>query len=313
MTASSRELKPGARPVDASPGILTSPCDGIVGACGRDRRHAVVPGERLRLHARGSLEGFAAGRAVPERLLRHAAAYRRHVSPLPRAVRLRDRRGDVRVRRYVERESDRAEANRAALLQERARCRSIAAPRRRANRPFWCPSPRSWWRASTSSSSTCRSTCGIAGRTGLPAARPRGRATSWGTSAMDPPSSLSAPVVCRCARTCTRAPASRRASRCSGICKGFGPTPRLAQATTRRFVTPESSAVRSDVTSAWNSASVATAQDRASVTREQRRAGEREARTWEIGHESRHLHRQRLREGQWRDDDAAGRARTCAR
>ena len=30
-----RALKPGARPVDASPGILTSPCDGIVGACGR--------------------------------------------------------------------------------------------------------------------------------------------------------------------------------------------------------------------------------------------------------------------------------------
>ncbi|MBI1397921.1 MAG: phosphatidylserine decarboxylase [Betaproteobacteria bacterium] len=30
-----RELKPGARPVDMSPGILTSPCDAIVGACGR--------------------------------------------------------------------------------------------------------------------------------------------------------------------------------------------------------------------------------------------------------------------------------------
>ena len=30
-----RELKPGARPVDPEPAILTSPCDGIVGACGR--------------------------------------------------------------------------------------------------------------------------------------------------------------------------------------------------------------------------------------------------------------------------------------
>jgi phosphatidylserine decarboxylase len=29
-----RELKPGARPVDPDPGVLTSPCDGIVGACG---------------------------------------------------------------------------------------------------------------------------------------------------------------------------------------------------------------------------------------------------------------------------------------
>jgi phosphatidylserine decarboxylase len=30
-----RELKPGARPVDGDPDIITSPCDGIVGACGR--------------------------------------------------------------------------------------------------------------------------------------------------------------------------------------------------------------------------------------------------------------------------------------
>ena len=29
-----RELKPGSRPVHADPAILTSPCDGIVGACG---------------------------------------------------------------------------------------------------------------------------------------------------------------------------------------------------------------------------------------------------------------------------------------
>ncbi len=30
-----RQLKDGARPVDATPGLLVSPCDGIVGACGR--------------------------------------------------------------------------------------------------------------------------------------------------------------------------------------------------------------------------------------------------------------------------------------
>lgn len=29
-----RELKPGARPIDPDPAVLTSPCDGIVGACG---------------------------------------------------------------------------------------------------------------------------------------------------------------------------------------------------------------------------------------------------------------------------------------
>ena len=30
-----RELKEGARPVDPDPAVLTSPCDGIIGACGR--------------------------------------------------------------------------------------------------------------------------------------------------------------------------------------------------------------------------------------------------------------------------------------
>jgi phosphatidylserine decarboxylase len=30
-----RELKPGARPIDADPQVLTSPCDAIVGACGQ--------------------------------------------------------------------------------------------------------------------------------------------------------------------------------------------------------------------------------------------------------------------------------------
>jgi phosphatidylserine decarboxylase len=29
-----RELKPGSRPVDPDPGVITSPCDAIVGACG---------------------------------------------------------------------------------------------------------------------------------------------------------------------------------------------------------------------------------------------------------------------------------------
>ncbi|HVO89004.1 MAG TPA: phosphatidylserine decarboxylase, partial [Casimicrobiaceae bacterium] len=30
-----RELKPGARPIDTDPAVVVSPCDGIVGACGR--------------------------------------------------------------------------------------------------------------------------------------------------------------------------------------------------------------------------------------------------------------------------------------
>src|SRR6516164_1563369 len=30
-----RQLKDGARPIDVRPGVLVSPCDAIVGACGR--------------------------------------------------------------------------------------------------------------------------------------------------------------------------------------------------------------------------------------------------------------------------------------
>jgi phosphatidylserine decarboxylase len=37
-----RELKPGARPVDPNPTHLVSPCDGIVGACGSIERGTVV-------------------------------------------------------------------------------------------------------------------------------------------------------------------------------------------------------------------------------------------------------------------------------
>jgi phosphatidylserine decarboxylase len=42
-----RELKPGARPIDCDPRTLTSPCDAIVGACGR------VDGNEL-IQAKGS-------------------------------------------------------------------------------------------------------------------------------------------------------------------------------------------------------------------------------------------------------------------
>jgi phosphatidylserine decarboxylase len=37
-----RELKPGARPVDRDPRIITSPCDAIVGACGRINRNELI-------------------------------------------------------------------------------------------------------------------------------------------------------------------------------------------------------------------------------------------------------------------------------
>ncbi|MEA3174981.1 MAG: phosphatidylserine decarboxylase [Gammaproteobacteria bacterium] len=37
-----RELKAGARPIDPRPGLMVSPCDGIVGACGRVSDGAVL-------------------------------------------------------------------------------------------------------------------------------------------------------------------------------------------------------------------------------------------------------------------------------
>lgn len=47
-----RELKPGARPVDPDPGLATSPCDGIVGACGRIAGTELlqIKGSPYRLH-----------------------------------------------------------------------------------------------------------------------------------------------------------------------------------------------------------------------------------------------------------------------
>ena len=60
-----RQLKPGARPIDAGPGVLVSPCDGIVGA------HGAIDGTEL-IQAKGfpyTLEDLLGGQ-------RRAAAYR---------------------------------------------------------------------------------------------------------------------------------------------------------------------------------------------------------------------------------------------
>ena len=83
-----RELKPGARPIDEDPGVLASPCDAIVGACGRLRRHPVAAGQGLPLHAVRSARRCGAGRRLPRRPLRDAAHHLEHVPPLPRAARL---------------------------------------------------------------------------------------------------------------------------------------------------------------------------------------------------------------------------------
>ena len=128
-----RELKPGARPIAPDPNVVVSPCDAIVGACGRvDGTKAVpdqgLPVRRLRICWTTSalVDKYRDGR------LRDAAAHVEHVSPLPRAGRVPRARGDLHLRRHVERESDRAAPRRAAVLQERARGARARARRARA-------------------------------------------------------------------------------------------------------------------------------------------------------------------------------------
>jgi phosphatidylserine decarboxylase len=57
-----RELKPGARPVDTRAEVLTSPCDAIVGACGTVRRGEVLQAKGMPypLHALLGSEAAAA-------------------------------------------------------------------------------------------------------------------------------------------------------------------------------------------------------------------------------------------------------------
>src|SRR5262249_36013128 len=43
-----RELKPGARAIDATPGLLVSPCDAIVGAFGRVRDGELIQAKGFR-------------------------------------------------------------------------------------------------------------------------------------------------------------------------------------------------------------------------------------------------------------------------
>ena len=116
-----RELKDGARPVDADPGVLVSPCDAIVGAGGDDRRHGAAADQGLRLFAGGAAARSRPRGVLPRRLLRDAAADGRHVPPLSRAARLRGGARHAHLGRCLERQSDRAEARQEAVLQERAR------------------------------------------------------------------------------------------------------------------------------------------------------------------------------------------------
>ena len=81
-----RELKPGLRPFDPDPNVVASPSDAIVGAHGtiRDGELYQIKGAPYSL-ARPR-QRSRAGRAAPQRQVRHASADVEHVSPLPRAA-----------------------------------------------------------------------------------------------------------------------------------------------------------------------------------------------------------------------------------
>ena len=80
-----RELKPGARPVDQDPAVMTSPCDAIVGACGEVQGTQVFQAKgfpyRLHdlLHDPALAEQFRDGRYVTLRLT--SSMYHRFHAP----------------------------------------------------------------------------------------------------------------------------------------------------------------------------------------------------------------------------------------
>ena len=113
-----RELKDGARPIDGAADVLVSPCDAIVGACG------AIEGTEL-YQAKGFpytlqdllcdpalVEAYRNGRYVTLRL--KSSMYHRFHAPYRRPY----RSSDLHLRRHLERQSDRAQADRASVLQE---------------------------------------------------------------------------------------------------------------------------------------------------------------------------------------------------
>ena len=122
-----RELKEGARPVDPDPGVLVSPCDGIIGAAGQ-----VVAGTVLQ--AKGFPYTVADLLGDPELAARYrngsyvtlrltSSMYHRFHAP-----------HELRVERvtYISGDTwnvkpDRAQADRAAVLQERTGRHSVPA------------------------------------------------------------------------------------------------------------------------------------------------------------------------------------------
>ena len=114
-------------PIDADPATLVSPCDAIVGACGRVMAGTVLQAKGFPYTLIDLLGDRSARRAVSQRLVRDAANHADDVSPLPRAARSARGAGDVHLRRHLERLSDRAaSASRSCSARTSARFFSAA-------------------------------------------------------------------------------------------------------------------------------------------------------------------------------------------
>ena len=116
-----RELKPGLRPPDPDPKVVVSPCDAIIGAFGAiaDTELFQVKGAPYSLADLigdpALVEAHRNGRFITLRLT--SSMYHRFHAPCG----LPDRAGRFHQRRHLERQSDRAEADRKTVLQERTR------------------------------------------------------------------------------------------------------------------------------------------------------------------------------------------------
>ena len=208
-----RELKDGARPIDPDPASWSARATRSSAPAGR-----IAGDELLQVKGFSYALGDLLGDPDFERPIATAATSTLrltagHVSPLSRAARLRGRAGDYISRRHLERQSDRAEADREAVLQQRARSRSARGSRPQASSLRWCRSRRSSWPASGCTFSMLRERCSNGGTTRLRLRRVASpKATRWAGSSMARRSSCLRPEISRSATGCAKAAAFAWAS-----------------------------------------------------------------------------------------------------
>ena len=202
-----RELKADARPVNADPAALASPCDGIIGA------HGPIEGKRI-FQAKGfpyALEDLLGdetkghawrdGYFVTLRLT--SSMYHRFHAP-----------HDLHVEQLTYFSGDTWNVNPIALKRveklfcknERAFIASWATARARASLWRWCRWRQYWWRASGCIFWTCCCILNIAGRATSRVTPYSARGRRWAGFSTAPPSLCWHPRAFRCARLCAKAP-----------------------------------------------------------------------------------------------------------